>query len=76
MMINDEQGKPFPAITVFSESIRFLKDHLMNEIMRKVFPGTDDTDIDWVVTIPAVKKESAKEFMILAAKQVCIIFSI
>ena len=69
MTIKDEQGKPFPAITVFAESIRFLKDHLL-ERMRKRIASIKDTDIDWVVTIPAIWEESAKQFMILAANQV------
>jgi len=65
-MIKDEQGTPFPAITVFAETIRFFKDHLLVRL-RKI----KDTEIHWVVTIPAIWDESAKQFMILAAANVC-----
>ena len=52
------------ALEVFSESIRYLKDHALRHL-----DGPDD-DIQWVLTVPAIWDDSAKQFMRLAAEKV------
>jgi len=69
MSIKDDQGKPFEAVTVFAEAIRYLKGHLMNKLCDR-FAGIEVVDIDWVLTLPAIWNESAKQFMVLAAEKV------
>ncbi|XP_062389458.1 heat shock 70 kDa protein 12A-like [Sardina pilchardus] len=63
-------GKSMSALKVFSESLRFLKDHALKMIAQhtsgKTFIATDAT---WVLTVPAIWGASAKQFMREAAKQ-------
>ena len=53
------------ALEVFGESIRYLKDHALHQL-----GGTFDDDIQWVLTVPAIWDDSAKQFMRLAAEKV------
>ncbi|XP_053388660.1 heat shock 70 kDa protein 12B-like, partial [Mercenaria mercenaria] len=67
-LIKDKQNKAFPAIEVFSKSIICLKDHLLNELKRKgTRVGTDD--ILYVLTVPDIWNDNAKDFMRQAAKR-------
>lgn len=74
MKIKDITGKPFSLLAVFKESIRFLKEHALGAITKQttVLP----IDVSWVLTIPAIWSEPAKQFMETAAKEVqlCIIY--
>ena len=54
------------ALEVFGESIRYLKDHAL----RHLGGAYDDDDIHWVLTVPAIWDDSAKQFMRLAAEKV------
>ncbi|KAK3588039.1 hypothetical protein CHS0354_012085 [Potamilus streckersoni] len=62
MKLKDDQGRDMPAMKVFSESIRYLKDHLL-ESLRDRYPDTRDTDIYWVITVLAFWDDGAKQFM-------------
>lgn len=68
MKIKDTTGKPFSLRTVFRESIGFFKKHALNAITRQttVLPS----DVFWVLTIPAIWSEPAKQFMRTAAEEV------
>lgn len=68
MKLKDIAGKSFSLWKVFKESIRFLKDQALDVITRKttVLPS----DISWVLTIPAIWSEPAKQFMRKAAEEV------
>ncbi|KAK3099812.1 hypothetical protein FSP39_010132 [Pinctada imbricata] len=61
--------KEIPAIEVFTHCIRYLKDHLLNRLETgsgaKVYSG----DIQWVLTVPAIWDDPAKQFMREAAEQ-------
>lgn len=71
MEINDETGKKLKAIKVFSYSIRFLKDDLIAEMNRREKDvKVTDQDIHWVLTVPAIWNDDAKQFMREAAEQV------
>ena len=52
------------ALEVFGESIRYLKDHALRQL------DGPDKDIQWVLTVPAIWDDSAKQFMRLAAEKV------
>jgi len=64
-------GKKLEALTVFSHSIRYLKDKAI-EIIREVTGdnGYNAMDIQWVLTVPAIWKPAAKQFMREAAYMV------
>ncbi|XP_048730935.2 heat shock 70 kDa protein 12A-like isoform X2 [Ostrea edulis] len=60
--IPDMSGKPWPAKDVFMQSIKALKDHLMERLTLQGFKITT-REIRWVLTVPAIWSESAKKFM-------------
>ncbi|XP_071180737.1 heat shock 70 kDa protein 12B-like [Mytilus edulis] len=65
--IKATNGKPLPAITVFSESIKYLKNHLTNRCLNMTC-GLKDEDILWTLTVPAIWNDKAKLFMRRAAE--------
>ncbi|KAJ8396530.1 hypothetical protein AAFF_G00015960 [Aldrovandia affinis] len=69
-MIPAKNGKPLPALQVFSESLRYLKDHALSTISKETF-STQFTasDVTWVLTVPAIWDAAAKQFMREAATQ-------
>jgi len=70
--LEDELGKHLPAIDVFSVSIRYLKDHLLCTCQKEA-PDIRESDIRWVLTVPAIWNEPAKQFMRESAVQVCLL---
>ena len=58
----DDKGLELPAITVFSLAIGFLKNHLLESLNRKDSSLTME-DIHWVLTVPAIWNDMAKQFM-------------
>ncbi|XP_006127883.2 heat shock 70 kDa protein 12A-like isoform X1 [Pelodiscus sinensis] len=70
MKLDADNGKRLPALTVFSESLRYMKDHALNTIQEASYQAVYDTDdVTWVVTVPAIWDASARQFMRLAAKE-------
>ena len=72
-MVKDDTGerdKEMPAIDIFSMVIKYLKDHLLNTLETRG-TGLDNNDIHWVLTVPAIRTEPAKQFMREAAEKVC-----
>ena len=57
------------ASDVFSNSIRFLKTDLLKMCCDQV-PDTREEDIRWVLTVPAIWGDAAKQFMREAALKV------
>lgn len=66
--IKDIRGKTMDAITVFSEAIKYLKNHLLDHLETR---GTcmENNDIHWILTVPAIWTDSAKQFMREAANK-------
>ena len=64
-------GRELDALVVFSYSIRYLKDRAI-EVIREVTgdEGYSAVDMRWVITVPAIWKPAAKQFMREAAYQV------
>lgn len=69
-MLSDIKGLQMPALTVFSAGIRYLKNHLLDMCRRKDL-GIRESEVHWVVTVPAIWDDTAKQFMREAAVQVC-----
>ena len=69
MAIEDIRGVPYKAMDVFAMSIKYLKDHLLTAMQDKV-TGFSLQDIQFVLTVPAIWRDSAKQFMRTAAIQV------
>lgn len=69
MTIQDITGKDMPAIKVFSESIRFLKEHFLQMFTCKKL-GFTVKDVFFVITVPAIWSDAAKQFMRVASEKV------
>ncbi|XP_019622014.1 PREDICTED: heat shock 70 kDa protein 12A-like [Branchiostoma belcheri] len=67
--IKDANGKRLPAIDIFAHAMRYLKDHMLRAIKLTVSSENEleDDDICWVLTVPAIWDDSAKQFMRQAA---------
>ena len=66
-------GKSLPALRVFALSIRYLTDHLLSICQDRIAGGMTKEDFQWVITVPAIWSDAAKQFMREAAKEVFII---
>ncbi|KAJ8317487.1 hypothetical protein KUTeg_005391 [Tegillarca granosa] len=60
-------GKVFPALTVFAFALQFFKDHALQELSDQSGMRIINEDIRWVITVPAIWKAPAKQFMRQAA---------
>jgi hypothetical protein len=67
--IEDISNKNMPAIDIFAHSISFLKDHLWKTLHSRVCEVLE-TDIHYVITVPAIWDPKAKQFMRRAAYKV------
>jgi hypothetical protein len=68
-MLEDEMGRRMSAMDVFSDCIKYLKDHLKQKCLQQL-PDTCDSDIRWVLTVPAIWNDTSKQFMREAAAKV------
>ncbi|WAR14120.1 HS12B-like protein [Mya arenaria] len=66
MVIADAQGKTMPANTVFAAAMRHLKNHFMEQAQERV--ELEKHEVRWVITVPAIWNDAAKQVMIEAAK--------
>ncbi|KAL4230004.1 Heat shock 70 kDa protein 12A [Mactra antiquata] len=64
--IEEALGKSMKAIDIFSISIKYLKDHLLSMLETRGMT-VYEKDILWVLTVPAIWEEPAKQFMREAA---------
>ncbi|KAK7140712.1 hypothetical protein R3I94_013100 [Phoxinus phoxinus] len=68
LMITAKNGAQMKAMTVFSESLRYLKDHALKRIEQNAAEKTFiATEVTWVLTVPAIWHAAAKQFMREAA---------
>ncbi|XP_053376193.1 heat shock 70 kDa protein 12A-like [Mercenaria mercenaria] len=67
--LEDESGKKLPAMTVFSLCIDYLKKDVLDTLGRQVDIGLSVSDIHWVLTVPAIWNDAAKQFMREAAQK-------
>ncbi|XP_062584984.1 heat shock 70 kDa protein 12A-like [Saccostrea cucullata] len=68
----EENKKELDAIVVFTHCIRYLKDHLLEEINKTLVTKSETKievkDITFVITVPAIWDDTAKMFMRKAAE--------
>lgn len=67
--IRDINDKRLPAIDVFAHAIRYLQQHLLDYLNSRGMETIDQQKIHWVLTIPAIWDDPAKQFMREAAKR-------
>ncbi|XP_063446045.1 heat shock 70 kDa protein 12A-like isoform X1 [Mytilus trossulus] len=68
LIIEDITGKPMAALFVFTLSIEALVKHLM-ALLEREGTGVQMKEIRWVLTVPAIWTDSAKQFMRKGAVQ-------
>lgn len=66
LFLEDEAGKAMPALIVFTESLRYLKQCLLDDA-RNQQTYLEINDIKWILTVPAIWSDPAKAFMRTAA---------
>ncbi|XP_045161274.1 heat shock 70 kDa protein 12A-like [Mercenaria mercenaria] len=64
--IEDISGKKLPALEIFAHAIRYLKNKFMETIDKRI-QDVQDTDVNYVLTVPAIWDDMAKRFMRQAA---------
>lgn len=65
-IIEDIKGTPMPAMTIFAMALRYLRENFLQELHKQVI-GVEETDIQYVLTVPAIWDDNAKQFMREAA---------
>ena len=63
-------GTAFPALTVFSLTLRYFRDHALRELTDATGAKVLPEDIRWVITVPAIWRQKAKQFIREAAYEV------
>lgn len=68
MMIKDITQKEMKAVDVFAFCIEHIKDNVFGRAKEQLLELQDE-DVHWVLTVPAIWNESARQFMIDAAEK-------
>ena len=63
-------GRKVLALTVFAHALRFFKEHCLQELSDQSSTRIVNDDIRWVITVPAIWRQPAKQFMRLASYDV------
>ncbi|XP_060574862.1 heat shock 70 kDa protein 12B-like isoform X2 [Ruditapes philippinarum] len=69
MTIEDEMGKSMNALNVFAMAIDFLVGDMMKNVKDKLTSAIGKDEVHWVLTVPAIWTDAAKQFMREAAVQ-------
>lgn len=67
MQLIAANGRRLPAVLVFAHSLRYFKQLCLQELNQQLVTPISGHDIQWVITVPAIWRESAKQFMRKAA---------
>ena len=67
--MRDIEGREMPLLKVVTETIKYLKQEMVNDIKSRI-NKLEDTDVLYVLTLPAIWTDSAKAFMREAAEEV------
>lgn len=73
MVIKEVGDKTMKAMLVFAYCIEHIKDQVLHRL-KDAIHGLDDNDVHWVVTVPAIWNEQARQFMIEASAKVTVNF--
>lgn len=75
-MVEATNGSKLEAIKVFAITLKYFKDHALRELGDATGSKVVSEDIRWVITVPAIWRQNAKQFMREAAYLVRIIIII
>ena len=71
-MVKAANGKDLPAMTVFSMTLNYFRNHALRELADATGSKVLEQDVRWVITVPAIWRQNAKQFMREAAYEACI----
>ena len=71
-LLQARNGKRMRALDIFSKALEYLKDKALEAIAKQSGVKYKAEEVLWVVTVPAIWKQSAKQFMREAAYEVCL----
>ncbi|XP_056318219.1 heat shock 70 kDa protein 12B [Danio aesculapii] len=60
-------GRRVQAIEVFAHALRFFREHALKEVKDQSSSVLEGNEVRWVITVPAVWRQPAKQFMREAA---------
>jgi hypothetical protein len=69
MVLEDITGKALSAVDVFTLSIKALVDHLLS-MLKKQGKIIHNDEVQWILTLPAIWTDMAKQFMRTSAEKV------
>ena len=73
-VLKDIRDKELPAIDIFKHSIQYLKELFVQKFTDRNLQFTIsplEQYVTWVITVPAILDEPAKQFMEETAERVC-----
>jgi len=70
IQITAANGKPQLAVDVFAHSLTYMKKHLLRAVSAHLGYDPHPDTVRWVLTVPAIWDENAKQFMREAAYKV------
>ena len=71
-LLQARNGKRMRALDIFAKALEYLKDKALEAIAKQSGVKYKAEEVLWVVTVPAIWKQSAKQFMREAAYEVCL----
>jgi len=66
MQIVDTENKPMAALELLSIVIRYMKDEILKRVHQQK-ENIEDDDVKYVITVPAIWSDAAKQMMREAA---------
>ena len=70
-MLHDQVGKKMKALDVFTAAIKYMREFLLDLLIKR---GAQcklaDNEISWIITVPAIWNNAAKQLMRKAAEKV------
>lgn len=69
IVLDDAKGKTLPAVEVFAKSLWFMKTHFLRAVSAHLGYEPHPQAVRWVLTVPAIWDDNAKQFMREAAFQ-------
>lgn len=68
MVIKEMGGKTMKAMVVFAFCIEYIKDKVLEKLSPAI-NGLNEDDVHWVLTVPAIWNDQARQFMIAASEK-------
>ncbi|ELW71008.1 Heat shock 70 kDa protein 12A [Tupaia chinensis] len=62
-------GKKVKALDIFAYALQYFKEQALKELSDQAGSEFENSDVRWVITVPAIWKQPAKQFMRQAAYQ-------